>query len=597
MTSPAMHDAEPNAAGGGSKITLTVDGRVIEATKGDSIAAAMLAAGEYRFRECKSGGPRGLFCGMGVCGECQVLVDGVSGRACMEKARDGQAVVRHPAKRRLETSTGAAELRDWRDERVDVLVVGAGPAGLSAAIAAARHELNVLVIDERTQAGGQYYKQPSAEYALDAGRLDAQFREGADLISTALAAGVRYLPGATAWGTFDETKLAVTVGAETLLITPRRLILAAGAYERPLPIPGWTLPGVMTTGAVQTLLRAYRTTPGRRVLITGNGPLNFQVARELIHAGSEVRAIAEAAAAPIRSPLQFLRMAVADPALTLSGLRQIGGLRAAGVPVFFRHAVIRIDGTDRVESATVGRLGADGSLVAGSEIEYPVDVVCMNYGFLPQGELARSLGCEFEFDAESAAWTARRDGEGRTSVAGVFIAGDAAGLGGARVAMAEGEIAGHAAATDLGAAGAPSPRRSRRKLARSHKFQSALWTMFRAPPLAVQFTAPDTLVCRCENVTRGDVERVLSNHCHSLAAVKKVTRAGMGRCQGRYCATTLASLAADRGFAKADADSFFAPRPPFKPLTVSAIAGSVGDPPMATELSTIDRYANISGRS
>lgn len=588
----AIRNYKSELSKGQDRIQLTLNGNVIEAVNGDSIAAAMVSAGERRFRESKSEQPRGLFCGMGVCGECQVMVDGVSRRACLEKARDGQVVRRHPAKHDLERSTQSINVADWQEESVDVLVVGAGPAGLAAAIAAAKRDLDVLVIDERAQAGGQYFKQPATDFGIDEDRLDDQFREGADLIRSAQAAGVRFIAGAKAWGAFDEAKLAITVGRETLLVAARRFLLASGAYERPLAVPGWTLPGVMTTGAVQTLLRAYRTVPGERILIAGNGPLNFQVARELALAGADVCAIAEAAASPIRSPLQFLRMAMADPRSSLDGLRQVVGLRRRAVPVHFRHSIIRFDGTDRLESATIGRIDADGNLVPGSEIEYPVDVACMNYGFLPQGELARALGCEFKLDADLASWKATRDTDGRTSVNRVFIAGDAAGLGGARVALAEGEIAGCAIANDLGATGAAEPQRSRRKLQRGRRFQDALWTMFRAPSPPTRFTEPDTLVCRCEDVTLRELKSAISDNCHSLAAVKKLTRAGMGRCQGRYCAMTLASVAADLGFEKADADSFFAPRPPCKPVTVREIAGSVGDTPTATALSTIDRQSN-----
>lgn len=583
----------------GDSISFTLDGKTIAASRGDSIAAAMIAAGEYRFRESKSGSPRGLFCGMGVCGECQVLVDGASKRACLEKVSDGQDIRRHPARRDLGQYVTPAAIGDWQEESVDVLVVGAGPAGLSAATAAAQAGLDVLIIDERSQAGGQYFKQPSAEYEIDERQLDAQFREGAALVRDALAAGVRYEPGATAWAAFDEARLSYSVGGQTRLVSARRFVLAGGAYERPLPVPGWTLPGVMTTGAAQTLLRAYRTTPGQRVLVAGNGPLNFQVARELKQAGSEVVAVADAAASPLHSPLSFLKMAAADAKLCIDGLRQVAALKIARAPLHFGHALLRLDGSDKVEKATVTRIDDKGMPMPGTETVYEVDAVCMNYGFLPQGDLARALGCEFVFDAKSAAWTARRDSECRSSVDTVFLVGDSAGLGGARVAMAEGAIAGHAIAADLGvtASAAPPSHTMHRLLDRHRRFQSALWTMFRAPALGTQFAAADTLICRCENLARSDIEAALSANCHSLGAVKKRTRAGMGRCQGRYCALSMASLAAQHGFEEVDADSFFAPRPPFKPLTVREIAGAVGEPPAATEvLSTDDRYANISPR-
>lgn len=579
-------------------IRFTLDGETVEARAGDSIASAMIAAGHYRFRDDGSGRARGLFCGMGVCGECQVLVDGVPARACLEKARNGATVSRQSARRVLPRSARAAPAGRWSERAADVLVVGAGPAGLAAAAMTAAQGLDTMVVDERPQPGGQYYKQPAAEFPADPRGLDRQFRDGRRLIARALAAGVRHLGGAVVWGAFDGPSLAVTVDGETFVVRPRRLLIATGAYERPLPVPGWTLPGVMTTGAAQTLLRSYRTTPGRRVLVAGNGPLNFQVARELVRAGSKVVAIVEEAASPLASPLQFLRMALADPRLAADGIRQVAGLRLGGCPIEFGRALVRLDGDERVRAATVARVDAGGRPLPGTETEFAVDAVCMNYGFLPQAEIARALGCEFGYAQDTATWAAVRDADGRTTVPEVFVVGDASGLGGARIAMDEGALAGIAVVRDLlgdDAVDAGRERRLRRALRRHGRFQSALWTMFRAPLLDTQLAAGDTLACRCEEVSFDQLRSALSESCHRLASIKKRTRAGMGRCQGRYCAVSLAAAALEAGHGETPAGEFFAPRPPFKPMPLAQLAGAFGEPVEPRDLlRTNDRYANIS---
>ncbi|MEP6812478.1 MAG: FAD-dependent oxidoreductase, partial [Actinomycetota bacterium] len=164
----------------------------------------------------------------------------------------------------------------------DVLVVGAGPAGLAAAVAAAEAGADVVLLDERPKLGGQYFKQPSDGLTFDESQLDPQYRAGRDLIARVRTLGVRVLGATQVWAAFERDEILATDAAMSYALRPRRLVLATGAYERGVPLPGWTLPGFTTTGAAQTLLRSYAVVPGRRVLVSGNGPLNVQVAAELV---------------------------------------------------------------------------------------------------------------------------------------------------------------------------------------------------------------------------------------------------------------------------------------------------------------------------
>jgi len=580
----------------------TFEGRPVRAHAGESLAAALIAGGHWSFRDGRSGTARGMFCGMGVCGECQVRIDGVSRRACLESARAGIVVTRHgavapvhPQESRPEELRAAAA-SNWQELRADVLIVGAGPAGLAAARVAAEGGLDVLVVDERGKAGGQFFKQPGEGFSVEENKLDAQYVEGRQLYAQAKAAGARFMFGATVWGAFGPEAVAVAVNGQTHLVRAKRVVLATGAYERAVPIPGWTLPGYITTGAAQTLLRASQVSPGQRVLIAGNGPLNLQVAGELSAAGVKVVAVAELASGAMGSPMAALQMAMASPSLLLSGIRQVWSLRSAGVPVLHRHALVAVEGENRVERAVLARLDANSQPIETSKRTFEVDAVCVNHGFVPQSELARALGCDFEFDVPSQSWSARRGDDGRSSVPGVFLAGDVGGLQGARCAIAQGALCAATLIREL-APSAPMPAqvsRWRAELQRQRRFQRALWTTFSAAPLSTQLAQPLTLICRCEEVARASVERDLGDFAGNFSVIKRATRVGMGRCQGRYCGSTLAALMHERFGSAPRASEYFAPRAPAKPVTLVQLAGETGEETTPIDvLRTTGRDANI----
>ncbi len=542
----------------GRAISFQFDGSPIAALDGETIAAALSAAGIVAFRRAQSGAPRGLHCGMGACFDCVVTVDGRIGqRACVTKVTDGMTVTGDAALplANLGCEPGAAQAED---RPCDVLVVGGGPAGLSAAIAAAETGAAVVVLDERSATGGQYAK-PLADSHADAAP-DAQFRLGAELRDRALAAGACIETEAVVWGGFAADEIAALVGGRAVTFRPRRLVLAPGAHERPVPLPGWTLPGVMTTGSLQTLVRAQRVCPGERVLIAGSGPLNMQLACELLACGVKPVAVLEAAPRPGPAAWrQAWTMARAAPDLVRDGIGMLLTLKRAGVPVLWSARVKELRGDGRVQAAHVAGRRLDRS--------YDVDVVTLNLGFQPETGLARALGVKQRFvDAGLGHLVSETDEDGRTSVAGVFAVGDGASLGGSRVAMARGRLAGLAAAHDLGFDAQDEPA-TRAALRRALAFQDALWTLFRPPRLRTETITDETIVCRCEEVTAGRLRAELANGLTSLPALKKATRAGMGRCQGRFCAATIARLCPDAP----DDFAFAAPRAPLRPVPAAPL--------------------------
>ncbi|CAO3460079.1 SoxB-like sarcosine oxidase, subunit beta related [Azospirillum argentinense] len=579
-----MRLEHPSVRRDGAPIEITYDGERIPALAGETVAAALAAHGVAAYRHTRDGGRRGLYCGMGACFECLVTVDGkASQRACLTKVAEGQVVRSQPP-----AGTAADPLAPLvpppqgaaPEERTpDLLVLGAGPAGLAAAEAAARRGAEVVVLDERPQSGGQYFKPLAPSHHADR-PTDRQFRAGRALVDAARLAGATIVQEATVWGAHAPDEVVAVVAGRETVYRPRRLVIASGAYERPAPFAGWTLPGVMTTGAGQTLARAYRVAPGRRVVIAGNGPLNLQLACGLVEGGVTVAAVLESAPRPSPAQWRALWTAVRSaPSLIGDGARYLLRLRRAGVPVLWSHGIVAAEGaaegTERLERVRYAPLGADGAPRLGESVTVAADALCLGYGFIPSTEIARALGCAHRLVDRHLGYLATETAEdGATSLPGVFAVGDGVDLGGSKVAQARGTLAGIAAATQLGFADTDpeQARRARTDLRRAEGFQAALWSIYQAPPPRLDAVPDEAVLCRCEEVTFGQVRAEIAAGHDSLAALKRNTRLGMGRCQGRYCAATAALLLEQATGRPRAADQYLAPRLPAKPTPAGAFA-------------------------
>ena len=617
---------------------ITFEGREIRCQRGLSIAAALTAAGELELRNAGTGERRGLFCGMGVCQECRVRVAGRGDvRACMTAVAEAMCISRLPERAVPEEAfVDESGKADDLPEAPDLLVLGGGPGGLMAASVAAEAGAEVVLVDERPGLGGQFFKQPATEVNPPPSLAhDRQFARGRALIERARRSGARLLSGAEVWGAFAPNELTIMHQGRGWSMRPKRTIVATGAYERGLPVPGWTLPGVMTTGAAQTLLRSYGVIGGKRVLVAGNGPLNLQVALELQRAGATVVAVAESARRPgLTSIGDALGLLLASPRLAIDGLGYLAGLRRAKVPVLYGQAlqsVRRVDGALRAtllavgaacrEPASCSQANGQSAGQAGGPTDatmqdtqvsggtqapdesaaisnqpdqtpdradvapescFDVDVVCVGYGFQPGNEVLRCLGCRHDHAEQRGHLVTVRDEHCETTVAGVYAVGDCCGLGGAPAAIEEGMIAATAAARSLRLEVPPEMRRecnrATRRLRRHRRFQTALWRLFKAPRLQTELASPDTPICRCENVRLSDLHAALEQGDSSIAMLKRRTRLGMGPCQGRYCAPVAASLIARHTGQPMDEFSLFAPRVPIKPVRIGDIVGAAGVP-------------------
>jgi len=456
-------------------------------------------------------------------------------------------------------------------DQVEVAVVGAGPGGLSAALAAAQAGAQVTLIDGYGRPGGQYFRQPAAELRTRQ-RMRHQ-REGEALWEKALGAGVRFLPETVVWGAFEGNLLALHGPHTPAHVQARAIILATGAYDRPVAFPGWTLPGVMTAGAAQALLKQQRILAGKRILLAGTGPLQVVLAADLVRAGASVVAILEGS----RFFAKVVRQAGAlwgQWQRLAEGLGSRLTLLRQGVPFRPGWGIVAAHGTEQVESATIARLDSQWRHIPGSQETLTCDTLCLGYGFIPSNTLSRLLGAKQEWRPELGGEVPWRDIDMQTSVSGVYAVGDGAGVGGGPLAMLEGQIAGIAGAAQTGH-GAGEVEKTIRHLApilaRERRFQRMYAALFTPGPGLYEWSRDDTVLCRCEEVTRADVRKALALGADSANEVKAIIRCGMGDCQGRMCSHLVAHcIARETGRPVAEV-GLYRPRPPIFPVPVLAL--------------------------
>ena len=559
-------------------INFDFEGRALAALPGDSIAAALTSYGVVEFRFTQDGASRGIFCGMGICQDCLVEIDGIPNqRACMVKAKQGMKISRQSfpgVPSPTSTNNGVDNGCSIEPETPDLVVVGGGVAGMSAACVAAEAGLDVVLIDERMDSGGQFSKQPTPIHATSSiSRSDKQIRLGRELIERMKRAKVTVIQNGQVWAGFPERDILALADGRTRLFRPQRLVIATGAYERALPVVGWTLPGVITTGAAQSLLRTYHVVAGKKVFIAGNGPFNLQVALELARAGATIVGISESANPPsIGSIGALLDMYRGARRLLFDGIRYVTQIKKRNIPLFYNYNLSSIKKLGDGLKATISSVKNSQE----RDISIDADIVCMGYGFLPSNALLRNLGCEHHYDTDRRQLIVNRSENFETTATGIYAVGDCAGLGGAYAACEEGVIAGLHVATSF--AKTPNQKqltelaRSRLKLNRHRRFQSGLWRLYSAQLPKTVEAKPETYICRCELVTMQHIRDVIESGCHSIAEVKQQTRAGMGRCQGRYCASLLVEILASESNEQIDEDKFFAPRVPISPIRIGDIA-------------------------
>jgi len=448
--------------------------------------------------------------------------------------------------------------------KFDLAIVGAGPAGMAAAITARDCGLSVLVVDENPAPGGQVFR--AAELAGADPALARDMAPGLDLIARFRALDITYRPGATLWmldpdmGTLSLSRLN-----ETLEFVADRILLTTGAQERPMPIPGWTLPGVMSAGAAQIALKTAGMVPSGKVVLAGQGPLMWLLANQLIRAGV-LPVLVETRTQPI------LRTALEQGGI-FSGLAQLTkgiGLilkaRQAGMRVITGAKHLRAEGSSRVQT-----LRFEG----GFE---PCDTLLLHEGVIPSTHISMAIGLEHVWDARQFCWRPKLDVFGASSHARIAVAGDGAVIGGWEAAVATGQLAALDAAFRLGRlAGADRDFRAEASadaLLQARALRPFLDALYAPSQEILAPPEESTIICRCEEVTAGSLRWAAAIGATGPNQAKAYLRCGMGPCQGRLCGPTVAAVIAEiRGVAVEEV-GHFRPRAPYKPITVQELAGA-----------------------
>jgi len=446
----------------------------------------------------------------------------------------------------------------------DVVVIGAGPAGLAAAALTAKAGLSTVILDEGAGPGGQIYRAITSTPIKDRRILGPDYWHGEGLVRDAIDSGATLAGGTLVWSLDRDLALAISRNGAAQSLTARRVILATGALERPFPIKGWTLPGVMTVGAGQTLLKASGLLPEGKTILAGMGPLLWLYAAQVLRAGGRIDAILDTT-----PRANYLRAApyLADFALSplfAKGLRLMQEVKRS-VKVITGVTQLAAEGNNKVSTIAFAVRG-------GREQHLPVDTVMLHQGVVPNVNLAMAAGVKHRWDKTQLCWTPELTEDFSSSVTGIAIAGDGAGIAGAWAAEERGRIAGLNAVRAL----KPDAVTINEQFLRHRLYQQLLGRAFLdalyQPPAQFRLPQDDVLVCRCEEVSAKQIRDTVALGCEGPNQMKAFLRCGMGPCQGRLCGLTVTEMIAEARGVTPESVGYYRLRPPIKPIPLAELA-------------------------
>lgn len=418
-----------------------------------------------------------------------------------------------------------------------ITIIGAGPAGIRAAQTLVAHGLYPVLLDEAARGGGQIYRRQPANFKRPPDKLYGFEAHKANAIHQTLdqlRGQLDYRPDTLVWNA--EAGLLDTLHAGRAdRLEYSGVIVATGATDRVLPVPGWTLPGVYSLGAAQIALKFQGCAIGERVVFAGSGPLLYLVAYQYARAGANVVAVLDSS--PFSAQVRALPDLLVQPTTLAKGLYYRAWLTVHGIAVHQGASLARVEGERRVQSLTWRNASGEHTL--------DCDAVAFAHGLRSETQMADLLGCDFTWNTLNRAWLPQRDRAGRSSVLGIYLAGDGAGIMGADAAELAGERAALALLEDLGYATDPQRcTQLEQALERIGRFREGLERAFAFPEHWAADAADQLMICRCEEVSVGDIRRVVNEGHWEINRVKAHCRVGMGRCQGRMCGAAAAEIIA-----------------------------------------------------
>lgn len=451
--------------------------------------------------------------------------------------------------------------------KVDIIVVGAGPAGMAGALEAAKHGLSVVVLDENSAPGGQIYRNVQDPPSELLPVLGPDYLHGRDLTEAVNREKLDIRCGASVWQITPDRQVFFTQGGAAEEISARAILIATGAIERPFPIRGWTLPGVMTAGAAQIAMKTGGMVPEGRLVLAGSGPLIYLVANQLCRAGADVAALLDTT--PKRNYVRAIRhfpSALRSFGELYKGFVLLRDLAKNSFPVIRGVTELSVTGTTHATAVDYHTSTRSGVIEA--------DGVLLHQGVVPNIQLPQSLGCDVIWNETQACFIPKTSVSGETSVPGIFVAGDGGGILGARAA----ELAARISVIEIArqVKGTPATDRTRhlcRRLARYAAIRPLIDTLYLPHPSFRIPSDPDIVVCRCEEVTSGQIGEAVKLGCPGPNQLKFFSRCGMGACQGRNCGLTTTEILARATGDAPNQVGYFRIRPPIRPVTLGEIAG------------------------
>jgi octopine oxidase subunit A len=455
------------------------------------------------------------------------------------------------------------------NKHYQLIVIGGGPAGLAAATTAAEHGIDCALLDEQPTLGGQIYRSIESISEQRANQLGSEYLRGKELTLAFRNSNVAYFPQTQVWSLSGDRKLGITCQGKARMISADQVIVASGAMERPVPFPGWTLPGVMQAGAGQILFKSAGVVPDNGVVLAGSGPLLLLLAWQYLHAGVEVKAMLDVT--PLSNHLtaipRFPRALLAHRYLT-KGIAYQLDLKRANIPIYIGVSDLHGNGNDQLNSVSFCHRGKQKTIIT--------ELLLTHFGVIPHIALTQAAGCKHQWDSKQQCWRPVHDEWGHTDIPGIIIAGDGAGINGARSAEHAGRLAGLTAAYALQSI----TRAQRDQLSiKDRKWMNAdrhirpfLEAYFKIPKQLLATTDNETIVCRCEEITAGEIRQEVENGHDNSNQLKYFTRCGMGPCQGRQCSNAVAHIVADVSGKTVPECGLFRARPPVAPLTLKQLA-------------------------
>ncbi len=465
----------------------------------------------------------------------------------------------------------------WRlklkNNRYNVIIVGSGFAGIVSADILSGHGLSVLLVDENFHSGGQLLRKISDELGDSKKHRNTYIKRlGNRFLDKLKKNRIEILKRSVVLGIYDKNEMLIEVDNKKVeKFYYDNLIFATGARERFLPFKGWTLPGVISTGMSQVLMKSYGVLPSKRVLVAGSGLFLFSVTYELLKNGAKVISVLEST--PFMNKVKLLPSLIHAPSKAAEGILYMSKIVSSGVSIKYNTRVLEARGSNVLEEVVIAKTDRNGNIKNGSEKIIKTDSLAIGFGFSPNVELPSLAGCKLEFNRSLGGWIVKVDDEMKTSVDGIFSAGEITGVGGALKSINEGKIAAFSILREMQKISEKDFNKQNGKLLKERKnnliFSKYFNTLYGIRAKDLDIISDDTVICRCEDVSMGEIRSAVKEGFVTPGALKLSVRAGMGNCQGRTCGPLIYDLLdlSSQDHPKEP----FSTRPPVKPVRVKKL--------------------------